>query len=96
MKIDVEGNIVWKPNAGYGINVSGYVIHGAIHKARADVACVLHTHTRAGMAVAATQCQLPLSPTAMRSSAISVADYEVGDRSRRAQRSCGILGRMMP
>ena len=52
VKIDLEGNIVWKPNTDYGINVSGYVIHGAIHMARADVACVLHTHTRAGMAVA--------------------------------------------
>ena len=51
VKIDVEGNIIWKPDTDYGINVSGYVIHGAIHKARPDVACVLHTHTRAGMAV---------------------------------------------
>ena len=67
VKIDVEGNILWKPNTDYGINVSGYVIHGAIHKARADVACILHTHTRAGMAVAAMQCGLlPLSQTAMR------------------------------
>ena len=32
VKIDLEGNIVWKPNTDYGINVSGYVIHGAIHK----------------------------------------------------------------
>ena len=56
VKIDVEGKIVWKPDTDYGINVSGYVIHGAIHKARPDVACVLHTHTRAGMAVSAMTC----------------------------------------
>ena len=37
VKIDVEGNIVWKPDTDYGINKSGYVIHGAIHKARPDV-----------------------------------------------------------
>src|SRR5258708_18674983 len=67
VKIDVEGNIVWKPDTDYGINKSGYVIHGAIHKARPEVKCVLHTHTRAGMAVAAMQCgPLPLSPTAIR------------------------------
>ena len=53
VKIDLEGNIVWKPDTDYGINDSGYVIHGAIHRARPDVACVLHTHTRAGMAVSA-------------------------------------------
>ena len=35
VKIDVEGEIIWKPDTDYGINKSGYVIHGAIHKARA-------------------------------------------------------------
>jgi len=67
VKIDVEGNIIAKPDTDYGINKSGYVIHGAIHKARPDVKCVLHTHSRAGMAVAAMQCGvLPLSQTAIR------------------------------
>jgi ribulose-5-phosphate 4-epimerase/fuculose-1-phosphate aldolase len=36
VKIDLKGNIVWKPNTDYGINVSGHVIHGAIHQARAQ------------------------------------------------------------
>src|SRR5215468_8947867 len=67
VKIDLEGNVVSKPDTDYGINKSGYVIHGAIHKARPEVKCVLHTHTRAGMAVAAMQCGLlPLSQTAIR------------------------------
>ncbi|MFC0386913.1 class II aldolase/adducin family protein [Muricoccus vinaceus] len=66
-KIDVEGNIVWKPDTDYGINKSGYVIHGAIHKARPEVSAVLHTHTRAGMAVAAMkEGLLPLNQTAIR------------------------------
>jgi ribulose-5-phosphate 4-epimerase/fuculose-1-phosphate aldolase len=78
VKIDVEGNIVAKPDTDYGINVSGYVIHGAIHKARPDVACVLHTHTRAGMAVAAMNCGLlPLSQTSIRFvDHIGYHDYE--------------------
>jgi ribulose-5-phosphate 4-epimerase/fuculose-1-phosphate aldolase len=67
VKIDVEGNIIWKPDTDYGINKSGYVIHGAIHKARPEVQCVLHTHTRAGMAVAAMKCGLlALSQTSIR------------------------------
>jgi ribulose-5-phosphate 4-epimerase/fuculose-1-phosphate aldolase len=67
VKIDVEGSIIWKPDTDYGINKSGYVIHGAIHKARPEVQCVLHTHTRAGMAVAAMKCGLlPLSQTSIR------------------------------
>jgi len=32
VKIDVEGNILAKPDTDYSINKSGYVIHGAIHK----------------------------------------------------------------
>ena len=35
------------------INLAGFVIHGAIHASRADAQCVVHTHTRAGCAVAA-------------------------------------------
>ncbi|MFL6806124.1 MAG: class II aldolase/adducin family protein, partial [Xanthobacteraceae bacterium] len=31
VKIDLDGKIVAKPDTDYGINVSGYVIHGAIH-----------------------------------------------------------------
>ncbi|HUZ73901.1 MAG TPA: class II aldolase/adducin family protein [Stellaceae bacterium] len=67
VKIDRDGNVLWKPDTDYGINKSGYVIHGAIHAARPDVACVIHTHTRAGMAVSAMKCGLlPLDQTAMR------------------------------
>lgn len=78
VRIDVEGNIVFKPDTDYGINVSGYVIHGAVHKARPDVSCVLHTHTRAGMAVSAMKCGLlPLSQTSMRFVGhIGYHDYE--------------------
>src|ERR1700749_3349288 len=67
VKIDVEGEIVHKPDTDYGINKSGYVIHVAIHKARPDVKCVLHTHTRAGIAVSEMNCGLlPLSQTSIR------------------------------
>ena len=35
------------------VNPAGFVIHSAVHAARPDVQCVLHTHTRAGVAVSA-------------------------------------------
>jgi ribulose-5-phosphate 4-epimerase/fuculose-1-phosphate aldolase len=67
VKIDAEGNIIAKPDTDYDINKSGYVIHGAIHKARPDVQCVIHTHTRAGIAVSVMKCGLlPMSQTSMR------------------------------
>jgi ribulose-5-phosphate 4-epimerase/fuculose-1-phosphate aldolase len=78
VKIDLDGNILSKPDTDYGINKSGYVIHGAIHRARPELACVLHTHTRAGMAVSAMKCGLlPLSQTAIRFTGhIGYHDYE--------------------
>jgi len=67
VEIDLEGNVIRKPDTNYGINKSGYIIHGCIHRARPDVRCIIHTHTRAGMAVAAMQCGLlPLTQTASR------------------------------
>ena len=78
VKIDREGEILWKPDTDYGINRSGFVIHGAIHAARPDVRCIIHTHTRAGMAVASMQCGLlPLTQTGIRFSGhIGYHDYE--------------------
>src|SRR5687767_543533 len=67
VKIDVEGEIISKPDTDYGINKSGYVIHGAIHKARPDVSAIIHSHTRAGIAVSTMKCGLlPMSQTSMR------------------------------
>jgi ribulose-5-phosphate 4-epimerase/fuculose-1-phosphate aldolase len=77
IKIDLKGNIIANSNPNYGINLPGYVIHSAIHGARHDVACVLHTHTNAGMAVSVLKCGLlPLTQTAMRWSNIAYHDFE--------------------
>ena len=53
VKIDMEGNIL--EEGAHRINFTGYVIHSAIHAARRDVACVMHTHTPYGMAVSALE-----------------------------------------
>lgn len=69
LTIDLDGEIVFAPADphGYGLNQAGVVIHTAVHKARRDVGCVIHTHTRAGMAVSALEeGLLPLTQTAMR------------------------------
>lgn len=77
-KIDLDGNVIWKPATDYYVNKAGYVIHGCIHRARPDVRAVIHTHTRAGMAVAAMQCGLlPISQTSIRfENHIGYHDYE--------------------
>lgn len=67
LKIDIEGNTLVQPDHGYNVNVAGFYLHAPIHRARADVQCIIHTHTRAGTAVSALdEGLLPLSQTAMR------------------------------
>lgn len=87
VKIDIDGEIVWKPETDYGINKSGYVIHGAIHRARPGTSCVIHTHTPAGMAVSAMKCGLlPLTQTAMKFVGhVGYHDYE-GPATRTEER----------
>ena len=53
VKVDQAGNKLM--DSPYEINPAGYTIHSAIHEVRHDVTCVLHTHTAAGVAVAAQQ-----------------------------------------
>ena len=77
VKITLEGDIVDDPT-GNGINRAGYVIHGAVHRARPDVDCVMHTHTAAGIAVSAQEDGLlPISQHSMRfTDSIAYHDYE--------------------
>jgi len=77
VKVKLDGTIVDDPT-GLGINAAGFVIHGAVHGARHDVGCVMHTHTTAGLAVAAQrQGLLPLTQHAMRfTDSIGYHDYE--------------------
>jgi ribulose-5-phosphate 4-epimerase/fuculose-1-phosphate aldolase len=76
VKIDLEGRKI--EDSPYGVNAAGFTIHSAIHGARHDVACVLHTHTRAGMAVASQkQGLLPLNQIALQfHNRLAYHDYE--------------------
>ncbi|HKP78236.1 MAG TPA: class II aldolase/adducin family protein [Phenylobacterium sp.] len=61
VKVNLQGDIL-DDSTGLGINKAGFVIHSALHGGRKDVHCVLHTHTRAGVAVSAhEEGLLPLS-----------------------------------
>ena len=78
--MNLEGEILASPDfgdLGYGINRAGYVIHSAIHEARPEIACVIHTHSWASMAVSALECGLlPITQTAMRFLKIGYHDYQ--------------------
>ena len=81
IKVDVEGNVLWSPTFPKGLpyqfNPAGFVIHGAIHEAKPEVQCIIHTHSLAGMAVASLkQGLLPMTQTAMRFDKVAYHDYE--------------------
>jgi ribulose-5-phosphate 4-epimerase/fuculose-1-phosphate aldolase len=76
VKIDMQCNpVVPTP---YKVNPAGFVIHSAIHAAREDAGCVLHTHTRAGVAVSAMKRGLlPISQQAtVIMNSLAYHDYE--------------------
>ena len=76
IKVDIDGKVLFNAS-GYDVNRAGYVIHSAVHAARPDVDCVIHTHTLAGMAVSAmTQGILPIAQSSMRFAEIAYHDYE--------------------
>jgi ribulose-5-phosphate 4-epimerase/fuculose-1-phosphate aldolase len=60
VKVDQDCNkLVDSP---FPVNPAGFVIHSSIHAVREDAGCVLHTHSRAGVAVSAQKCGvLPIS-----------------------------------
>ena len=79
----------------YAVNPAGFMIHSCIHDARHDIGCVLHTHTRAGVAVSAQkEGVLPISQqSTFVLSSLAYHDYEGvavrDDEKPRLQRDLG-------
>ena len=64
VKIDLQGRKV--QDSPFEVNPAGFVIHSAIHAARHDARCVMHTHTLNGVAVSAQRAGLlPISQHSM-------------------------------
>ncbi len=60
IRVDQEGKKL--QDSPFPVNPAGFTIHSAVHAVRDDAQCVLHTHTRCGVAVAAQKCGvLPIS-----------------------------------
>jgi len=75
--VDPEGHALEKEEESQ-INSAGFTIHSAVHMSRDDAMCVMHTHTTAGMAVAAQeQGLLPLNQMSMQfHGRVTYHDYE--------------------
>lgn len=67
VKIDLNGNVVEDEPQSKPVNAAGFTIHSALHMAREDAFCVVHTHTAAGIAVSAQKHGLlPISQHALK------------------------------
>ncbi|QXW18442.1 class II aldolase/adducin family protein [Comamonas aquatica] len=93
VKVDMQCNKLM--DSPFPVNPAGFVIHSAVHAAREDVQCVLHTHTRAGVAVSAQQHGvLPISQqSTFVLASLAYHDYEGvafrGDEKPRLQADMG-------
>jgi ribulose-5-phosphate 4-epimerase/fuculose-1-phosphate aldolase len=74
--VDAEGEP--QQPTSWPVNPAGFVIHSAVHMGRGDAHCVMHTHTLAGMAVAAQDgLLLPLNQMSMEfDGRVALHDYE--------------------
>lgn len=87
--VDAEGEPMQQTS--WPVNPAGFVIHSAVHLHRPDAACVMHTHTLAGMVIAAQRGGLlPLNQMSMEfDGRVALHDYEgvaaddnLGERER--------------
>ncbi len=76
VKVDMACNKLH--DSPFPVNPAGFVIHSAVHEARPQAGCVLHTHTRAGVAVSAQRHGiLPISQqSTFVLSSLAYHDYE--------------------
>ena len=75
IEIDSNGKVI----SGKGnINYTGYVIHEAIHQSRKDIKCVMHTHSRAGLAISCLDegLNVMMQDSAMFYNRVSYHDWE--------------------
>jgi ribulose-5-phosphate 4-epimerase/fuculose-1-phosphate aldolase len=94
VKVDHHGEKVTPSK--FDVNPAGFVIHSAIHEARPEVNCVLHTHTLHGVAVSAQKNGLlPLSQhSTLPLNQIAYHDYEgIALRDEEKPRLCANLGK---
>jgi len=81
LKVNLKGEVLWQPEwpkgLDYTFNYAGYVIHGAVHEAKPELHCVIHTHSPASMAVSSLKKGLlPMTQMAMRFDRVAYHDYD--------------------
>ena len=93
VEVTPEGKVI---NSDSSINDTGYIIHGAIHRTRKDIVCVMHTHSRAGLAVSCFEdgLQPNIQDAAIFYNRVSYHDWEgMSTESEECERLSKSLGK---
>ena len=93
VEVTPEGKVI---NSDSSINDTGYIIHGAIHRTRKDIVCVMHTHSRAGLAVSCFEdgLQPMIQDAAIFYNRVSYHDWEgMSTESEECERLSKSLGK---
>ena len=93
VEVTPEGKVI---NSNSSINDTGYIIHGAIHRARKDITCVMHNHSRAGLAVSCFEdgLQPMIQDAAIFYNRVSYHDWEgMSTESEECERLSKSLGK---
>lgn len=79
IKINMQGSVVEQGTTNFGVNLSGFMLHSAIHAARPDIKCIIHIHTPSVLAVSSLKCGLiPISQESVVIGDISTHTYVGG------------------
>ena len=92
VKIDTDGNKIG--DTPHPVNPAGFVIHSAIHAARDDAHCVLHTHSTAGIAVATIASSPGIAgrqPSSLIAALASATSREGSPARRAVRRTASVL-----
>lgn len=76
IRVDMQGNVLEQGTTNFGVNISAYSLHAAIHAARPDIKCVIHVHTPSVVAISALKVGiLPISQESVVIGDISTHQY---------------------
>ncbi|KAB0792616.1 hypothetical protein PPYR_14575 [Photinus pyralis] len=100
VKVDMQGTIVEQGTTNFGVNLSGFSLHGAIHAARPDIKCIIHIHTPSVVAVSALKCGLlPISQESVVIGEVSSHQYIGGlnepEEKEKVARNLGPINKVL-
>lgn len=79
IKTDMQGNVLDQGTTNFGVNITAFSLHAAIHSARPDIKCIIHVHIPSVTAVSALKCGiLPISQESVVIGEVSTHTYISG------------------